>query len=196
MDEVPVIGGGICKHPKERFFRKCFTFLSDHGNKIMMLEQRSNAACDVIDGDTLFVCGGKDKYKIHTTSEFVSLNGISVEGPEFPFPIHSHTVINFDASAIYIIGGYQSGDWSEKTWILNPSKKFELSEGPSLNIARCCHASGKMICNGKVLLVVAGGFFENSVEILDPTSDQGWKFGNFFSILQEFLIKQIPISNF
>ena len=85
MDEVPVIGGGICKHPEERFFRKCFTFLSDHGNKIMMLEQRSNAACDVIDGDTLFVCGGKDKYKIHTTSEFVSLNGISVEGPSFRF---------------------------------------------------------------------------------------------------------------
>ena len=52
-----------------------------------------------------------------------------------------------------------------------------MREGPNLNIARCGHSCNKMIINDKVFIIVAGGFFEDSVELLDPMSDQGWIFG-------------------
>ena len=83
----------------------------------------------------------------------------------------------YDSNSVYVIGGYQDGEWSEKTWIFDPSNNFQMREGPNLNIARCGHSCNKMIINEKVFIIVAGGFFEDSVELLDPMSDQGWIFG-------------------
>ena len=60
----------------------------------MMLEQRANASSVVLDqNNTLWVVGGKDKLKFHNTTEFVSFHQLSIEGPELPFTIHSHSVI-------------------------------------------------------------------------------------------------------
>ena len=82
------------------------------------------------------------------------------------------------------------GEISNETWIADPSNlfndNFQLSPGPLLNAARKDHFSGKFVFNGKTILVVAGGRYGNiknryscldSVEILDPTSDQGWQPG-------------------
>ena len=65
-----------------------------------------------------------------------------------------------------------------------------MREGPNLNIARCGHSCNKMIINEKVFIIVAGGFFEDSVELLDPMSDQGWIFGKYvmFQILDRKLL--------
>ena len=60
----------------------------------MMLEQRANASSVILNQkNTLWVVGGKDKFKIHNTTEFVSFHQLSIEGPELPFTIHSHSVI-------------------------------------------------------------------------------------------------------
>ena len=75
---------------------------------------------------------------------------------------------------------------SKKTWIVDPTNGFEIKEGPSLNVARASHCCGKMVVDGKVILVVVGGKGElgcdhgelDSVELLDPSSmEEGWKFG-------------------
>ena len=65
-----------------------------------------------------------------------------------------------------------------------------MREGPNLNIARCGHSCNKMVINEKVFIIVAGGFFEDSVELLDPMSDQGWIFGKYvmFQILDRKLL--------
>ena len=100
-------------------------------------------------------------------------------------------MIRFDENCIYIIGGFQNDSVSRKTWIVNLKNfssenggkfEFEIKEGPSLNIERKEHSSGKMEIDGKIYLIAAGGINEahsylDSVEILDPLDDKGWKLG-------------------
>ena len=88
-------------------------------------------------------------------------------------------MIQYDENSIYIIGGLQDDSFSNQTWIIDPSNNFNLREGPPLNEKRYYHSCGKMEINGKVILVVAGGGggfggYLDSVELMDPASDQGW----------------------
>ena len=51
---------------------------------------------------------------------------------------------------------------------------------------RCSHAIGRMKKNGKFFIVVAGGEFKagsitNTIEILDPFTNQGWIMGNILA---------------
>ena len=67
----------------------------------------------------------------------------------------------------------------------HPVKGFEFTEGPPMNVKRRGHACGKFEKDGKIVIIVAGGFDGSlqdldSVEYLIPSSGQGWKFGNFF----------------
>ena len=75
------------------------------------------------------------------------------------------------------------GSISKKTWIINPTNDFLITEGPTMNVPRMQFACGKMKVGDKVIIVVAGGWNWlglTSVELLDPTSDKGWFFGNYF----------------
>ena len=133
--------------------------------------------------------GGHDGFVELSTSEFISLDKpVPVGGPNLPFTISWHCMVQYNSNSIYIIGGKQNGSTSNKTWIVNPNKfvlqdskskiqDFDIREGPPLRKARAYHSCGKMEVNGKVLLVVAGGegkSYLDSVEILDPTSNKGW----------------------
>ena len=87
-------------------------------------------------------------------------------------------MIQYDEKSIYIIGGYQNGSLSKKTWIVDPTKEFQIKEGPSLNKGRINHGCAKMTLNGRTILVVAGGFGAmDSVEILDPLGNNVWTQG-------------------
>ena len=68
-----------------------------------------------------------------------------------------------------------------ETWIVDPTKNFEISKGPKLKVARYGHSCNTMKINGILHVVVAGGetgrftpkrYYKilNSVELLDPTS--------------------------
>ena len=86
-----------------------------------------------------------------------------------------------DPTTIYLIGGWQNGQLSNKTWIIDPTNDFQIKVGPSLNNSRVRHSCSKMRIEGRIFLVVAGGFNNgglDSVELLDTTCpDQGWKIG-------------------
>ena len=92
-------------------------------------------------------------------------------------------MVKYNENSIYIIGGFQDGSRSKETWIVNPKNGFEIINGPKLNQERSSFSCGKMEVNDKILIVIAGGedrygFGLDSVEILDPQSNQGWKSGN------------------
>ena len=117
----------------------------------------------------------------------ITLDQTSAKGPELPFTIYDHGMVKYNDHAIYIIGGWQNDSTSKDTWIVDPSNEFKIRKGPSLKEAREEFSCGKMILHGKVYLVVAGGSDESgssldSVEILDPSSDQGWTSGIVKSI--------------
>ena len=107
----------------------------------------------------------------------------SVKGPDLPFSIVDHSMIQYNKESIYIIGGTitQNGSkcsWTNQTWIVDPTNGFKIRKGPSLNIGSINHGCAKMSINGRTILVVAGGRNSNgyldSVEILDPSTNNTW----------------------
>ena len=158
--------------------------------EMKMIEKRSYAASVALDQNTLWIVGGYNGRNELSSTEFIKLGQRSsrgvFEGPDLPFTIYNHSMIQFDKKSIYIIGGYQNGSLSKKTWIVNPKNGFEIKEGPSLNKARFGHGCAKMTLNGRTILVVAGGFGAmDSVEILDPQGNNIWTPGMFW--------KSIPV---
>ena len=154
-----------------------------------MIEKRSFAASVELDQRTLLIVGGYNgAYKLRST-ELIILGQSSVKGPDLPFAISKHSMIQFDEKSIYIIGGYQNYSFlSNKTWIVDPTNGFQIKEGPSLNKARNSHGCAKMTLNGRTILVVAGGYgnsngFLDSVEILDPSGYNVWTQGLYFKFI-------------
>ena len=95
-------------------------------------------------------------------------------------------MIQYDEKSIYIIGGVQNGSTSNKTWIVDPTKQFQITEDPSLNDGRSFHGCAKMTLNGRTILVVAGGFNSehlDSVEILDPLGNNVWTQGMYLKFI-------------
>ena len=93
-------------------------------------------------------------------------------------------MIQYDEKSIYIIGGDQNGSISNKTWIVDPTNEFQITEGPSLNKGRAYHGCAKMTLNGRTILVVAGGFGAlDSVEILDPSGNNVWTQGLYLKFI-------------
>ena len=130
------------------------------------------------------------KTALMSSTEFIKLGlHASVKGPDLPFTISGHSMIQYDEKTIYIIGGVQNGSISNKTWIVDPTNEFQITEGPSLNKGRYSHGCAKMTLNGRTILVVAGGFGAmDSVEILDPLGNNVWTQGLY--------LKSITVENF
>ena len=167
--------------------------------EMKMIEKRAGAASVVLDQSTLWIVGGWngrvtvnntiDLNDVHSSTEYIKLGQPSVKGPDLPFTICGHSMIQYDEKSIYIIGGrqtvgFQNGsvrNWSNKTWIVDQTNGMQIKEGPSLNKGRRYHRCAKMTLNGRVILVVAGGYGNNgaldSVEILDPSENNIWTQG-------------------
>ena len=78
------------------------------------------------------VLGGRDRDSRDrdlSTTEFVKPNQGPILGPELPFKISSHGMIQYSKNAVMIIGGRQNGRVSRQTWIMDPTNEFELKSG-------------------------------------------------------------------
>ena len=149
-----------------------------------MLEQRYYGSSVTVNGK-LWITGGQNELGKHLNStEFISPGQpMAIKGPNLPFGISNHTMVQVNSKAVFIIGGYQYyGIESKKTWIVDPNNlyrnMFDIKEGPDMNLARIRHSCNKMEINGKTYLVVAGHKNEDFIEILDPESpEEGWIIG-------------------
>ena len=148
--------------------------------EIKMIEKRRFAASVALDQNTLWIVGGTDEdFNDLNSTEFIKLGQLSVKGRDLPFTISYHSMIQYDEKSIYIIGGCQNGQLnSKKTWIVDPTNDFRITEGPSLNKGREFYGCAKMTLNGRTILVVAGGYGNDgqldSVEILDTSENNVW----------------------
>ena len=168
-----IVGGGY--NPTLRNLQDYKIHCHPDNSLIKTLDKRFRSSCVVINQTKLYVTGGSGK----KSTEILSLDQFPVKGPELPFSMSSHSMVQIDSKTIYLIGGWQDRVISNKTWIINPINNLDMSSGPNLNEARVSHSCNKMKINGKIILVVAGGRNNartmNSVELLDTTStNQGW----------------------
>ena len=96
-------------------------------------------------------------------------------------------MVQTDPSTIFVIGGRQDYYVSNQVWMILNSEKEEfqiIQSEENLKIAREGFCCGKMIINGTLIVVVAGGWSEDSVEILiNPKANKIWQFGNNLAII-------------
>ena len=183
INNQPIICGGFGGPFDDYHQGSTYTVRGQSKDSYQMLEKRSCSSSVVLNQTNLWVTGGSEK-TIGST-EFISLVQPPRKGPELPFTVFCHSMVLVDPKTIFLIGGLQNSQISKKTWIIDPTKNFEIKCGPDLNEARYGHSCSKMKIDEKIYLVVAGGFgnckYLDSVEILDTTSlDQGWTLGNNF----------------
>ena len=97
--------------------------------------------------------------------------------PDLPVALRSHCIVALPAGRTIIIGGTNGTDqqethlysWQERRW----------TRGPPLRTARHSHSCGVMDMEGRAVIVVAGGFGIQSVELLDAAMQDGdsWSIG-------------------
>ena len=183
LQNAPIVCGGENQMDGNWIVSQDCVVIGQPEMEMKMIEKRRGAASVVLDQHTLWIVGGYNGRNILSSTEFIKMDQPSVNGPDLPFGILNHSMIYYDEKSIYIIGGRQNGsDFSNKTWIVDPTNGFKIKEGPSLNNGREFHGCAKMTMNGRTILVVAGGWgngYEtlDSVEILDPLGNNVWTQG-------------------
>ena len=145
----------------------------------MLANGRRRASSIKLNQSSMLITGGYDSdYHDLKSTEFITVNGPTV-GVNLPFTVYGHCMIQYQEDAIILIGGEQEGKSnSDKTWIIDPTNGFNITEGPSLKEGRWRHSCGKMKDEyGNVLVVVAGGYKRDSVEVLNTTLMKEWVYG-------------------
>ena len=73
------------------------------------IEKRSGASSVILNQTRLWVTGGMDeKGNLMKSSQFISLDRPPEKGPELPFTVSHHCMVQVDSKTIYLIGGYQN----------------------------------------------------------------------------------------
>ena len=118
-----------------------------------------------------------EKEKDLESTEIISLDQPPEKGPKLPFTVAYHSMVQVNSKTIYLIGGHQNDKASSNTWIIDPTKNFEIKEGPHLKKPCFTPTSATMKLNGKIFIIVVGDG-GRSVEILDTSlPGNGWKLG-------------------
>ena len=198
LQNSPIVCGGRDEQNYSRISKDCVV-IGQPEMEMKMIEKREDAASVALDQSTLWIVGGSNGWNDLNSTEFIKLGQPSVKGRDLPFTIRYHSMIQYDEKSIYIIGGWQNEQiFSKKTWIVDPTNEFQITEGPSLNKARSYHGCAKMTLNGRTILVVAGGYGNNgtldSVEILDPSENNVWTQGLYLKFITVELCLLIYIS--
>jgi hypothetical protein len=144
---------------------------------------RSDAAAAQLQNGKLLVTGGFDGSGSHLNSaEMLTEEGWESNIPSLPVTIAGHCMVTVNSTTVMVIGGWQNGQISGKTFYFTLGEK-RWTEGPELKNKRGYHSCGKIRRNKdsqEMSIIVAGGFDGSSrlssVEILDEGSNE-WQAG-------------------
>jgi hypothetical protein len=103
--------------------------------------------------------------------------------PTLPVIINGHCLVTVNSTTVMVIGGWQNGQYSGKTFYFTFGEE-SWTEGPELKNTRRSHSCGKIRRNNEsqeMSIIVAGGYIGgssrlSSVEILDEGSNE-WQTG-------------------
>ena len=174
LGTIPVICGG---YYGGGYLNECLLYGTSQ--VITMKSKRGFASSVAINPNKIWILGGyyiPYNGNVMDTTEFVTIDGGSENGPTLPEAVYLSCAVKFpDTGDVYSIGGYTPSGRTKNVWVANPSNAYMFSQGPSLMTARGEHACGTMSIGAKSIIVAAGGYNSgslSSVEILDPLSNQ------------------------
>ena len=179
----PIIFHG--RNFEEKIYKNGIILQSNEEFQLVKHGRHDKSSSIVLNDTRLWVTGGKYGRNGLNSSKFILFNQSPEDGPKLPFTVSHHCMVQVDSKSIYLIGGKQNGEESDKTWIIDPTNNFEITEGPRMNNARSKHLCATMRINNKIFIVVFGGcdghldgHGDIDIEILDtslPTNN--WKHG-------------------
>ena len=139
--------------------------------------KRTYAASVVLSNNTLWVTGGYDQsLNDLKTTEFVTKDGQTSQGPELPLALFGHSIVALNSGAFILIGGY-GGD-SSATHFYEEKKGWR--SGPNLKNGRYGHTAGVLTdrVSTKTYIVAVGGIgAESSLEYLEYPGSNDWMKG-------------------
>ncbi len=127
-----------------------------------------------------FVSGGYNGNSSLNTAEVLTEQGWETFPQSLPVSIYAHCSVVVNSTIIMVIGGFQNGylSPSSATYFFNTEHKI-WAKGPRMKKMRRSHSCGRIRKNSQsqeLSIIVAGGFYDASVEILDLGSNE-WRNG-------------------
>ena len=173
INETPIICGG--KDSNRDRLDSCIVF-GQTKTYIKMQEKRSTAISVVLNETTLWILGGWNDSGTVSSTELITLDAAtSVNGPALPNKLGASCAIKYNSSHIYLTGGYNNSDQTNKVWIYNTildAGSSSWTEGPRMNNKRGTHGCTVLHHGQSSWIVVAGGYDGKKpvkrMEILDP----------------------------
>ena len=173
-DKVPLVCGGYTDQFKSEFGQsKCFTVESKEV-RATLTQPRFYRAGVVISKLMLWGTGGT---MTEYSTDLVSLNQNAKVGPELPIKFLEHCVTKINDTHVILIGGIGNAENQAQTLLVDISRNFSMSKGPSLNRGRYDFSCGSFQFNDKTIVIAAGGYDNiNSVstELWDLDPKHGW----------------------
>ena len=170
MDGLPVICGGLCDNQIHSIAKDQSKFLGQ------LSVRRKYAASVVLSNNTLWVTGGFDQsHNDLKTTEFVTKDGQTSQGPDLPLSLESHSIVALNSGAFILIGGY--GD-SSGTHFYEEKKGWR--PGPNLKNGRYDHTAGVLtdsVSTKQYIVAVGGHGAESSLEYLEYPGSNDWMKG-------------------
>ena len=171
LDGLPVICGGYNDKQIHSIAKDQSKFLGQ------LSVERSHAASVVLSNNTLWVTGGRDQsWNPIKTTEFVTKDGQTSQGPDLPLPLDSHSIVPLNSGAFILIGGY-GGD-SSATHFYEEKKGWR--PGPNLKKGRYCHTAGVLtdrVSTKQYIVAVGGHGARSSLEYLEYPGSNEWMEG-------------------
>ena len=171
LDGLPVICGGDNDKQIHSIAKDQSKFLGQ------LSVPRWGAASVVLSNNTLWVTGGQDQSGNDLkTTEFVTKDGQSSQGPDLPLPLQGHSIVPLNSGAFILIGGY--GRDSSGTHFYEEKKGWRA--GPNLKKGRWGHTAGVLTdrVSTKQYIVAVGGIgARSSLEYLEYPGSNDWMKG-------------------
>ncbi len=178
----PIICGGVQNDVRSN---KCYSLVNNEWvSSANMNSLRAAAAAAQLQDGKILVTGGLDG----SDSDLNSAEMLTEEGWEsnissLPVTINYHCMVTVNLTTVMVIGGFQNGQESGKTFYFTFGEE-SWTEGPELKNKRRYHSCGKIRRNKEsqeMSIIVAGGYDDgssklSSVEILDEGSNE-WQTG-------------------
>ena len=173
LDGLPVICGGSHDNQIHSIAKDQSKFLG----QLSVERARYRAASVVLSNNTLWVTGGQglSGNPIKTT-EFVTKDGQTSQGPDLPLPLFAHAIVPLNSGAFILIGGY-GGD-SSATHFYEEKKGWR--PGPNLKNGRYYHTAGVLtdrVSTKQYIVAVGGLFADSSLEYLEYPGSNDWMKG-------------------
>ena len=171
-NQWPFLVCGGCSQDSE-LNKNCYSIGFNPEPVAKLSESRCLASSIVFNTTTMWITGGLNSNSVAerpilSSTELVSITGMTEMGPDLPTPLNGHCSIKISDSNVFIIGGQSSTDISDnglKSTIYYDFAQNTWIDGPEMTQARSAFGCGAFYSeyhNGKRVIAAIGKIIKTS----------------------------------